>query len=74
MHSGTLSGSLMPPSRKPWTTCALKVNRSLGLKLAMNAGREAVRLVDPGTDTIEVPVLSLPNIPSKTCSRSSPKL
>ncbi len=47
---------------------------SVASKLAMKRGAKPLALVVPGTDTRDVPVLSLAKIASNTCSRSSSKL
>ena len=66
MQSGTLSGSLMPPRRKPRETCAFRFTSSRQLVAGDHARRDAVASVVPGCDTSDVPVLSLAKMPSKT--------
>jgi hypothetical protein len=39
----------------------------------MKRGAKPFASVDPGVETSDVPLLSLPKMPSKTCSRSSLK-
>ena len=48
MHSGTLSGSLMPPSRNPRETCAFRFVVSDSLKVAMTRGATPLASVEPG--------------------------
>ncbi len=51
MQSGTLSGSLMPPSRKPFETWRFSLVFSLASKLAMNRGAKPSAEVSPSVKT-----------------------
>ena len=67
VQSGTFSGSLMPPSRKPLETWALSVVLSFSRKLAITRGATPSAVVDP------VVVVNGEKKPSNTCVRFSSK-
>ncbi len=69
-----MSGSLIPPRRKPLAAWTLRLTVSEAAKRAMIRGARPLASVDPGTETSDVPLSSLPKMPSKICWRSSWKL
>ena len=64
---GAFSGSLMPPSRKPFETCALSCVSGVTSKLAMTRGATPVARTVPSLSSGSA------NSPSNTCVRRSSK-